>query len=47
MIERKIFFCYNIINQNAIPTLTFTITEQGQYDNQKDLYNNGFINVPS
>lgn len=40
-------YTYNIINQNAIPTLTFTITEQGQYNSQKDLYNNGFTNVPS
>ena len=38
-------YSYNIVNQNAIPTITFSITEQGQYDSQEDLYNNGFINI--
>lgn len=40
-------YTYNQVNQNGIPTISFTVTEQGQYNNQKDLYNNGFSNVPS
>lgn len=40
-------YTYNQVNQNGIPTISFTITEQGQYNNQKDLYNSGFSNVPS
>jgi len=39
-------YTYNQASQNGIPTLSFTIMEQGQYNNQKDLYNNGFIDVP-
>lgn len=27
-----------------IPVVSFTITEQGKYDNQEDMYNNGFYN---
>jgi hypothetical protein len=38
-------YTYNQANQNGIPTLSFTIMEQGQYDSQKDLYNNGFIDI--
>jgi hypothetical protein len=40
-------YSYNQANTNGIPTMTFTITEQGQYNNQKDLYNLGFTNVPA
>lgn len=29
----------------GIPNITFTITEQGQYDNTEDLYNNGLLEV--
>ena len=30
-----------------IPTVSFTLTEQGKYDNQNDLYENGLIEVVS
>lgn len=38
-------FSYSQASQMGIPTISFGVTEQGQYDNQTDLYNNGFTDV--
>lgn len=40
-------YTYNASYGMGIPVVTFQLTEQGQYDNQEDLYYNGLIEVIS
>ena len=39
-------YTYDQTSGNGKPTLTFGMTEQGEYDNQSHMYKNGLIDVP-
>ena len=49
MVQVTVAPSYTYLQQtgNAIPYITFTTSEIGQYNNQNDLYNQGFLTVAS